>query len=103
VLITISRYAQTASDQHRSPHTVDEYTGFLDQFAREYLHKFYGPNDETIRSVARQATQEGTQKIKVPQNLMPGLAKLALYDFIILCGTCNIMTSLKRYYFILYK
>jgi hypothetical protein len=112
-----SGYVRTESDQLVTEHpvespwmaqlsdqplrTADEYTGFLSKFAQEHLHRFYDLNDETAQNVARQAALEGARKINVPQELMPGLAKLALYDFIILCGTCNVMTSSeKRCHFI---
>jgi hypothetical protein len=101
-----SRYGRTESDQLitgqpvESPwmaqlsdqplRTADEYMGFLSKFTQEHLRRFYDPNDEIVGNVARQAAQELARKINVPQKLMPGLAKLALYDFIILCGTCNV-------------
>jgi hypothetical protein len=81
--------------------TVDEYTTFLSKFTQEHLREFYGPNNKAVQSVARKAAQEVAGKINVPQKLMPGLAKLALYDFIILCGTYNVApSSEKRCHFI---
>jgi hypothetical protein len=77
--------------------TAHEYTGFLSNFTQEHLRRFYEPNDETIQNVAMQAARDVARKINVPQNLMPGLAKLALYDFIILCGTYNVLASLEKY------
>jgi hypothetical protein len=112
------RYVRPESDQLVAKHPVespwmaqlsdqplrtsDEYTGFLTKFTQEHLRKFYDPNDETVRNVARQAAREVAYKMNVPQTLMPGLAKLALYDFIILCGTCNVVTSSEKHCY-LYK
>jgi hypothetical protein len=116
-LTTDSRNVRTESDQLVTGHpvesswmaqlsdrplrTADEYTGFLSKFTQEHLRRFYKPNDETVQKVARQAALEVARRINVPQNLMPGVAKLALYDFIILCGTFNGVNSPeKRCHFI---
>jgi len=39
-----------------------------------------------VENIAKQAAQKVSRELNVPHELMPGLAKLALYDFIILCG-----------------
>jgi hypothetical protein len=71
----------------RSLQSVNEYTEFLSEFVQQNLRRFYDPYDETVRDIARQAARNASRKVDVPHELMPGLAKLALYDFIIFCGT----------------
>jgi len=64
----------------------DDYAKFLSEFAQQNLRRFYKPNDEKVENIAKQAAQKVSREVKVPHELMPGLAKLALYDFIIFCG-----------------
>jgi hypothetical protein len=78
--------------------TAQEYTWFLSKFTQEHLRRFYDPNDEAVQNVAMRAARDKTRKLNVPQNLMPGLAKLALYDFIILCGMRNVIAYSERCY-----
>jgi hypothetical protein len=46
----------------------------------------YDPNDTYIKDIANKAAQNATAKLKLPPDLTPGLVKLSLYDFAILCG-----------------
>jgi len=64
----------------------DDYAKFLSEFVRRNLRRFYKPHDKTVEDIARQAAQKVSHEVDVPQKFIPGLAKLALYDFIIFCG-----------------
>lgn len=70
------------------PETVDEYEEFLSEFARQNLSKFRHSWRKTIGDIAERAVQYVSSEEVGPElaELGPGLAKLALYDFIILCG-----------------
>jgi len=63
------------------PETVDEYEEFLSEFVCQNLSKFRDSCDNAIGDIAKRAAQYASS-----DELVPGLAKLALYDFIILCG-----------------
>lgn len=65
---------------------ADDYANFLSEFVQQNLRCFYKPHDKDVENIAKQAAEKVSRELNVPHELMPGLAKLALYDFIILCG-----------------
>ncbi|KAF2184563.1 hypothetical protein K469DRAFT_666366 [Zopfia rhizophila CBS 207.26] len=75
---------------------ADEYLKFLSRFVEQNLQRFYDPYDETVRNIAEQAARKVSRKVNVPQQLMPGLAKLALYDFIMFCDDSHSMQEEDR-------
>jgi D-arabinose 1-dehydrogenase-like Zn-dependent alcohol dehydrogenase len=83
IALAVPWRAQLRSSQ---PRTETEYEEFLAGFVTQHLRLFYDPNDEDVRKVASKAAKRVKKETKISQKLIPGLAKLALYDFIFLCG-----------------
>jgi hypothetical protein len=65
---------------------ADDYAEFLSEFVQQNLRRFYEPHGKDVKNIAKQAAQKVVHEVNVPPEFMPGLAKLALYDFIIFCG-----------------
>ena len=63
----------------------DDYVEYLSEFVQQNLGRFYKPHDKKVENIAKQAAQV-SHEVNVPQEFIPGLAKLALFDFIIFCG-----------------
>ena len=83
--------AQKASWRKQLPdHTLqkaDDYATYLSEFVQQNLSRFYTPNDKDVENIAKQAAKKVSSEVNVPQEFIPGLAKLALFDFIMFCGT----------------
>jgi hypothetical protein len=71
-------------------HEADDYAKFLSEFVQQNLRRFYQPHDKNVENIAKQAAQKVCYEVNVPHEFIPGLAKLALYDFIILCGMLSV-------------
>ena len=73
----------------KMPETAQEIEVYLDNFIDENLAKFYKPGGEFVKDLAKRAASKA-QAVSDQVWLLPehpsGLAKLALYDFVILCG-----------------
>jgi hypothetical protein len=63
-----------------------EYQDFLEDFTTQHLSQFYDSNDKSIQEVASNAAKRVRKETGISHKPIPGLAKLALYDFIFLCG-----------------
>jgi hypothetical protein len=77
--------------------TAEEIEEFLSEFTRTHLSRFYEPNDDTVRSIATQVAHDDFRRVHVPDELIPGLAQLALYDFVIFCGKLVMRPSTLTY------
>ena len=66
--------------------TEEEYQVFLTVFVTQNLYQFYNTEDNKVNEVACNAAKRVREKTKISHKLIPGLAKLALYDFVFLCG-----------------
>ena len=66
--------------------TEEEYQVFLNVFVTQNLYQFYNTEDQKVNEVACNAARRVREKTKISHRLIPGLAKLALYDFVFLCG-----------------
>ncbi|OCL09002.1 hypothetical protein AOQ84DRAFT_272414, partial [Glonium stellatum] len=81
------------------PQTVEQYSAYLDDFIEDNLAYFYPPNDDRVKEIARRAADQAqtvTTKLQLSPDLTPGLAKLALYDFVILCDNSSSMEQENR-------
>jgi hypothetical protein len=74
-----------------------EYEEFLSTFVERNLPRFYDPHDKAVENIAKQAVENVSRRVDVPPELMPGLAQLALYDFIIFCGMSVFEVSLEEH------
>jgi len=66
--------------------TETEYQDFLEDFTAQHLPLFYDSNNKMVQKVASKAAKRVREEMGISHKLIPGLAKLALYDFIFLCG-----------------
>ncbi len=64
---------------------ADDYATYLSEFVQQNLSRFYTPNDKDVENIAKQAAKVSSE-VNVLQEFIPGLAKLALFDFIMFCG-----------------
>ena len=86
------------------PQTVEEYSAYLGDFIEENLANFYPPKDERVKALAKRAADQAqavTDKFHLSPELTTGLAKLALYDFVILCGKTPLYSLLESVFFAL--
>jgi hypothetical protein len=86
------------------PQTAEEYSTYLDNFIEENLANFYPPEDERVKELAKRAADQAqavTDKFHLSPELTTGLAKLALYDFVILCGKAPLYSLLESVFFAL--
>jgi hypothetical protein len=84
------------------PQTAEEYSAYLDDFIEENLANFYPPKDERVRKLAKRAADQAqavTDKFHLSPELTTGLAKLALYDFVILCGKVPLYSLSESVFF----
>jgi hypothetical protein len=71
------------------PQTEQECAVFLDNFIEGNLAEFYQPRGEFVKDLAKRAAsqaREASNELCMFPQYTSGLAKLALYDFIFLCG-----------------
>ena len=61
----------------------------MNKFIKDNLTKFYEPDDHLVKDLAKKAAGQArtvTEEYHLRPEETAGLAKLALYDFVILCG-----------------
>lgn len=68
-------------------YTPEDYSGFLHTFTDVHLSVFFGRNSRKIQAVAEKAASVVQRDPGMTPELLSGVAKLALYDFVFLCGT----------------
>jgi len=71
------------------PRSDEGYSEYLADFMSKHLGPFHATQSKNIMAVSRRAAASAikvTQEIGIGQKYLPGLAKLALYDFIFFCG-----------------
>jgi hypothetical protein len=59
-----------------------------------------------VRELALEASRRGEDaalEFRLPANIIPGLIKLALHDFVILCGQPILLSTVLNTYFICYS
>jgi hypothetical protein len=86
------------------PQTAQEYSVYLDEFIEKNLAGFYQPGEKFVQDLAKKAASQA-QAVATAFTLAPkytaGLSKLALYDFVILCGKlappCSLFWSCVHY------
>ena len=84
------------------PQTAEEYYAYLGDFIEENLANFYPPKDERVKELANRAANQAqvvTDKFHLSPELTTGLAKLALYDFVILCGKAPLYSLSESIFF----
>ncbi|KAF1981824.1 hypothetical protein K402DRAFT_408161 [Aulographum hederae CBS 113979] len=69
----------------------EDYTKLLSSFIGQHLGKFYKPGNEIVEAVAEAAATNVREKLEISKELLPGVAKLALYDFVFLCDNSQSM------------
>lgn len=85
--LTAARMASWRAELSSKPlYTQQDYAVFLGPFVTQFLPSFYHADDQAVQEIASRAAETISQTSDVPHDLVPGLAKLALYDFVILCG-----------------
>lgn len=65
---------------------ADDYSKYLSEFVQQNLTRFYKPHGKNVKDIATQAAEMVSSEVNVSHELIPGLAKLALFDFVIFCG-----------------
>jgi hypothetical protein len=61
----------------------------LNRFIKDNLTKFYESDNQVVKGLAEKAANQArtiTEEYQLHPRETAGLAKLALYDFVILCG-----------------
>lgn len=85
--VTVAQNAPWRAQLPNQPlQEADGYEEFLSEFVQQNLRQFYEPHGKDVKNIAKQAAQKVVREVNVPHEFIPGLAKLALYDFIIFCG-----------------
>jgi hypothetical protein len=70
----------------------------LNRFIKDNLAKFYESDDHVVKDLAEKAADQAravTEEYHLQPEETAGLAKLALYDFVILCGKPPLRSLLK--------
>ncbi|KAK0656593.1 hypothetical protein B0T16DRAFT_452146 [Cercophora newfieldiana] len=87
------------TDHDRIPETKEAYIAFAQSFINKNLGRFFGPNDPYVQKVAAQAAtvvNEIAHDFDIDRKFAPGLVKLALYDFVMLCDNSGSMNLENR-------
>ena len=74
------------------PETEEEYRKYVWGYIERYLHSYYQPGDPYVEELVKSAAiraKDLTQKYDLEPGTTPKLAVMALYDFVILCGTLS--------------
>jgi hypothetical protein len=80
----------------KPPKTEEEYRTYVWNFIEKNLSAFYEPGDPFVEDIVQKAAlraQELTTTYHLAPETTPKLVKLALYDFVILCGKVDHYTS----------
>ncbi|KAN0098672.1 hypothetical protein V8E51_014335 [Hyaloscypha variabilis] len=73
-----------------------EFQCFLNDFTAQHLSQFYEPGDQRVQKVAIKAAKMVREGTKISEKFIPGLTKLALYDFVFLCDNSCSMKEENR-------
>jgi hypothetical protein len=90
VQVTSMHIAARAQPELRVlPESTAEYKQYLDDFICQHLPTFYTSQSEKAKiwKLAAEAAKLVCSNSSVPEDIVPDLTKLALYDFVFLCGT----------------
>jgi hypothetical protein len=66
--------------------TKTDYVEFLHGFVAKHLYMFYSTDSKAVEKVATKAAEAVVKELKIAPQLLSGVAQLALYDFVFLCG-----------------
>lgn len=75
------------------PETEEEYRTYVWDFIDDNLRYFYRPDDPRVKELIQNAAaraKELQEEYQLSQNTTPSLIKMALYDFVILCGKARL-------------
>jgi hypothetical protein len=71
------------------PQTTEEYQNYLGNFIDDNLSQFFDPSSKFVKELAKTAAETAKKvatELGLSAHTASGLARLALYDFVILCG-----------------
>lgn len=74
----------------RIPETEEQYRAYVWDFVDKNLSLFYPPGDPSVEELIKRAAERAkdiTDEYQLSRGITPSLVKMALYDFVILCGT----------------
>ena len=76
--------------------TPGQYQIYLRRAISDNYSEFFDPDEPLVRELAQEAYRRGEDAVfefGLPPNAIPGLAKLALHDFVILCGQFILLST----------
>ena len=67
----------------------DAYVQYTQDFVKKNIENFSQVTDKSVKSIAEKAATQAdiiAAELGLRTEIIPGLTKLAFYDFVILCG-----------------
>lgn len=81
------------------PETLREYLVYVRKFVQDNFGDFFSANDPRVKNLAETAAKKVRnvcENLNLPRSYEPGLTKLMLYDFVILCDDSSSMHTADR-------